>query len=279
MTAAAFAWTRQQVSGRRRAPRDRLLRPVKPLPAEVVAYSRSMQAILAEFRVAAEGALLPYLERNRSQFARDSALAQDEFVDELKAILSILKFSWLKLAAEKAILVARTFVGRANKRHREKFYESVLDVLGVDMAGIVSEQKLGPILKLKTQENVALITSIPSQYLDQVERAVYQHVIHGQRGKVTLAQKIQEIGDVSAKRAKFIARDQTAKLVSAMNRERNLALGIESYRWRTSKDERVRPTHRVKEGKTFRWDDPPEDTGAPGEDFNCRCTASPIIKV
>ena len=111
--------------------------------------------------------------------------------------------------------------------------------------------------------------AMPEQYLGKIERLVYEAVIQGRKSSKSLQQEIQEIGDVTASRAKFIARDQTSKLVATLNRERNQALGIEEYVWRTSKDERVRPTHRAKEGKTFRWDDPPKDTGAPGEDYNC----------
>ena len=53
-------------------------------------------------------------------------------------------------------------------------------------------------------------------------------------------------------------------------------LGITQYIWRTSRDERVRESHLVLEGKTFSWDSPP-DVGHPGQDINCRCTAEPVI--
>ena len=40
-----------------------------------------------------------------------------------------------------------------------------------------------------------------------------------------------------------------------------------------------RGTHKGKEGKRFKWNRPPRDTGHPGEDYQCRCTAEPIIMV
>lgn len=46
------------------------------------------------------------------------------------------------------------------------------------------------------------------------------------------------------------------------------------YIWRTSGDNKVRATHAVNNGKIFAWDNPPE-TGHPGDDYNCRCTAEP----
>lgn len=46
------------------------------------------------------------------------------------------------------------------------------------------------------------------------------------------------------------------------------------YVWRTRRDEKVRKTHRMNDGRIFSWDDPPE-TGHPGEAENCRCEAIP----
>ncbi|MET0155760.1 MAG: phage minor head protein [Rickettsiales bacterium] len=46
------------------------------------------------------------------------------------------------------------------------------------------------------------------------------------------------------------------------------------YIWRTSGDDKVRPSHAANEGKIFAGEDPPE-TGHPGEDYNCRCIAEP----
>lgn len=51
----------------------------------------------------------------------------------------------------------------------------------------------------------------------------------------------------------------------------------ERYVWRTQRDERVRPSHRMNDGRIFSWSDPP-DTGHPGEDYNCRCEAIPYVE-
>ena len=48
------------------------------------------------------------------------------------------------------------------------------------------------------------------------------------------------------------------------------------YVWRTRRDERVRRSHRMNDGRVFSWTDAPA-TGHPGEDYNCRCEAVPYI--
>ncbi|MCH2546801.1 MAG: minor capsid protein [Alphaproteobacteria bacterium] len=51
---------------------------------------------------------------------------------------------------------------------------------------------------------------------------------------------------------------------------------ISHYVWTTADDEKVRSAHAENDEKIFAWDSPPE-TGHPGEDYNCRCIARPIL--
>jgi len=62
---------------------------------------------------------------------------------------------------------------------------------------------------------------------------------------------------------------KTSKLNSSLNQQRSQNLGVEEYVWRTAGDERVRDSHKSENGKTFGWDDPPKDTGHPGQDIQC----------
>jgi predicted chitinase len=53
-------------------------------------------------------------------------------------------------------------------------------------------------------------------------------------------------------------------------------LHVERYIWRSREDSRVRATHGEYDERVFSWSDPPEG-GHPGQGWNCRCTAEPII--
>lgn len=61
-----------------------------------------------------------------------------------------------------------------------------------------------------------------------------------------------------------------------INELRQRELGVERYTWRAQNDERVRDTHADRNGQDFGWDDPPVG-GHPGQDYNCRCLAVPIV--
>jgi SPP1 gp7 family putative phage head morphogenesis protein len=82
---------------------------------------------------------------------------------------------------------------------------------------------------------------------------------------------------ISRNRARFIAVNEMGNLNAALTEHQQTTNGITHYVWRTSLDERVRPTHISKEGVTFAWNKPPEDTGHPGADYRCRCTAEPTF--
>lgn len=125
------------------------------------------------------------------------------------------------------------------------------------------------------QENVQLIKSIPEQHLGKVAEAVREAFDSGTRAE-TLRKRIQEIHDITDRRARLIARDQISKHNGALARVRQRGAGFTHYQWSTARDERVRPTHMALEGEVFSWNEAPPP-GHPGEDYQCRCAAVPVM--
>lgn len=112
--------------------------------------------------------------------------------------------------------------------------------------------------------------------------------------KISLTELIQREWDVTRNKAKFLARQETSLFLSKFRKEQSKKAGINRYKWSTSHDEKVRPkngnkhtkgnNHKMLDGKVFFYGDPPiidTKTGRraePGEDFNCRCVAIPVIR-
>lgn len=98
-----------------------------------------------------------------------------------------------------------------------------------------------------------------------------------------LTKMISENYMVSKNKAKFLARQETALLMSKFQETRYRDIGVNRYRWSGANDERERADHKALNGKIFAWTNPPitdRRTGArnhPGEDYNCRCVAIPIV--
>lgn len=116
----------------------------------------------------------------------------------------------------------------------------------------------------------------------KLREKITANVVAGYRADALIS-TIQEQRGVTQRKAKFLARQETSLLVSKYREVRYKDAGLNSYVWSTSHDERVRPDHKVLNGSVFRYDHPPvtdRRTGAknnPGEDFNCRCVAIPVL--
>lgn len=157
--------------------------------------------------------------------------------------------------------------------NRQQFHAVFRSVFGVDI--FTTEPFLADLLAAWEAENIKLIKSIPSQYLDQLHGKIVAAVRAGKPSN-ELAEFIRETFDLPRSRAKLIARDQIGKLNGQLTMARQRNIGVESYVWRTSLDERVREEHRHREGEQFSWDNPPDD-GHPGNPINCRCSAEAVF--
>lgn len=91
---------------------------------------------------------------------------------------------------------------------------------------------------------------------------------------------------ISQQRCRFIARQETALLTTKFKKSQYEQWGIDKYEWRCIHDHKVRPRHLELDGDIFEWNNPPRVTekgepiryGHPGEDFRCRCVATPVIE-
>lgn len=116
----------------------------------------------------------------------------------------------------------------------------------------------------------------------KLRQEIQPHVMAGGRAK-GLVKTLQDNYGVSTRKAKFLARQETALLMAKFQETRYRDIGIEKYRWSSAHDKRVRHDHNELDGKVFRFDSPPvsnRKTGArnnPGEDFECRCVAVPVF--
>jgi len=171
-------------------------------------------------------------------------------------------------------------------------YEKNIDDLDVQfyntLKGISLDEVLTPTAKEKIAENYSenlklYIKTFTEDQIIKLRKEVQENAYAGYRAK-NLVKVIQARYEVTKSKAKFLARQETALLVSQYREQRYKEAGINEYTWRTGKDDRVRDDHKELDGKIFRWDSPPvvnRKTGRrahPGEDYGCRCLALPVIR-
>ena len=151
----------------------------------------------------------------------------------------------------------------------------------------VTAQRLSALVKT----NVDLIKTIGRESFPKIENQIKEGLQKGFSNK-TIAKNLRNEFDLTESRAKFLARDQTAKAAGTLTKERQVNAGIPGFIWRTQKDNLVRGNpggedpdainpHWDQEGKFFTWEKgwvaPDGRTLFPGDDFNCRCFAEPAL--
>lgn len=252
----------------------RILPKPQPIPYPLdleEAYVRDMRRVTEPMRALTHAEIIPLIapllaeeKRSDTRMDRDPAARFRKKMDQLRADI------YQRTPADD---MAKDAGERGNRRNRDDFKRQVKQVLGVD--AMTDSPKVMARITSFTVDNVALIKSIPANYLDQVERLVISSVHTGRMIEDITADVWERYG-VAESRARLIARDQVGKLNGALTKVRHEAVGVTRYVWQTAGDSRVRDTHAPRDGKTFTYGDPPEG-GEPGQDFQCRCTAIPIF--
>lgn len=144
---------------------------------------------------------------------------------------------------------------------------------------LIALGRIDPPPELRRQwdrENKALMASIVKEHLQGVVDAVVTAAATATAIGVVQAATRKRYGIVR-RRARTIADDQSEKLAGRLDKARQVAAGLDRYRWRTMGDDRVRDEHAAREGQVFSWGSPPID-GHPGEPVNCRCNAEPVFE-
>lgn len=119
----------------------------------------------------------------------------------------------------------------------------------------------------------------------KMRKEVQELALKGARQDQVIEMLKENYGQSQSK-AKFLARQETSLMLSKFRQTRYEQSGVEEYVWQCvvgSPKHPVRPQHKKLDGTRQRWDNPPitnekGERNHPGEDFNCRCVARPIVK-
>jgi SPP1 gp7 family putative phage head morphogenesis protein len=170
-------------------------------------------------------------------------------------------------AAAAAVLQAGRLAEAVNRR---EWFRIVRENFGVDV--LRNEPELPTLLSAWENENLGLIRSLPQRTIDELRGSFTRGLTFGTSLR-EMAQQVRERTDVADSKSELIARDQIGKLNGQLAQYRQTRAGVTHYVWVTMHDERVRPSHRARDGKTFPWGKMP----VPGSEIRCRCNASPVF--
>lgn len=238
-------------------------------------YNTELQKIVLRVRNDVQAFLLPAIEESVPEYTADAWPQRiQEIIDRLRLMYSMPTFNYL--ASQVASRFVRSALGFADRKNRS---------FGIEVFNGEST-KLNAYLEAATIQNANLIKSIPQRYLDDVANTVQTGMRAGVLPRA-IAKELTEKFGVAERRAKFIARDQAAKINGEITDQRQQDAGFNFFKWNDADDSRVRHRHweianaDVGYGKgVYRFDDLPFSSEGvrirPGGDYQCRCFGSPV---
>lgn len=269
---------------------------MRPNKSTGISYNAQLQRLVRAIKNDIDRELIPLVKGLAPQYSEDSLidlvrdgetfdvmtirkLTKDGWVSDITNAIARVVNKWTGIEFDSlANQTAYQFVNNADSVNKRKF-DSSMKSMGIS---VFSESSaLDEMLQGAVYDNTQLIKSIPAQYLKQVESAILTNMRAGLRPSAIVKELQSQFG-VTERRAKFIARDQTAKVNGDINKKRQTSAGFEYFQWLDSDDSRVRDRHEAIANKVtaygrgiYRWDNPPlNDNGEqiiPGSDYNCRC--------
>lgn len=257
--------------------RPKILRPVHPNVGIEASYRRKLEKLIDEMHRSLSYWLLAAYRANPPEMAQDDSPAAS-----IRRVLSRLSYRWRRRFNTAADELAKHFATQAAQRSTASL-EAILRKGGFSVKFRTS-RAVNDILQATVAENVALIRSIPQQHLTAVEGHVMRSVQAG-RDLKSLSDALQEQFGVTKRRAGLISLDQNNKCTAAIQRARQIELGLETAQWLHSGGGRhPRPTHvkagrdrviyNVREGW---WDPAIQKFIWPGTEIGCRCTSRSIV--
>ncbi|MFT0547484.1 phage minor head protein [Allopusillimonas ginsengisoli] len=240
-----------------------------------ISYNQILQRVVNSVKKDIDDQIVPAITAAAPEYVQDRwGMSIQQIIDQLLSKWTSPGFQ--KLADRLASGFVRTTLSGIDREQKRSF--------GIDV--LQNSPKIRASMQAAAIQNANLIKSIPEQYLKNVSNSVLANMRTGLLPREVAKQLESEYG-ITQRRAKFIARDQTAKVNGELTKQRQIDAGYQFFKWQTSHDERVRHSHdeiaKADVGfgvGVYRWDGLPTNEHGqkiqPGSDFQCRCYGKPV---
>lgn len=196
--------------------------------------------------------------------SNESVLEIQQALDDYSALID----SWAKRVATKFVETIAQDNARLWQQHSHE--------MNRELKQLVAQAPIGHVMQSIVHEQIRYIKSLPIEAADRVydiQNRAIAAVVNGERPEHFTAM-IAQSGEVTASRAKMLARTELGRATQALTQARALAIGSTGYIWRTANDGDVRHSHKKLEGQFIDWHNPPTLDGMIGHAGalpNCRC--------
>ena len=165
-----------------------------------------------------------------------------------------------------------TAYDKAAETMRKEFWLTLLGAILIiprDIATTPYINELNDAIARYTEEEIdRLLTFIA------IGKETLQGVKKPNRNLTEIYNYIEKRIEVAKRKADFLAKNETNRMVNEYKREEYQTYGITQYVWQTMEDDRVRPYHAALNGKIIDYDEPPiqdryGNRAHAGEYYNC----------
>ena len=244
--------------------RDAILPAIGTPQAHVQALFRIYLAAVATWEKAAREVIVPAYERSLSGLVLDDAAGLELEISRIDPI-AILRRPIEDWARD------------TSAWHMRRFAENLRNSTSIDIGPFLPAMPTNETIAQATARNVALIRSVSEEARAKISDIVIRGLSERQPSRA-VARQISDVTGFARDRSRRIAKDQTAKLVAALDTRRMLSAGLVEFKWKHSGKEHYRPWHKARDGKTFRLDDPELRGDMPGDKPFCGCKKRGIVR-
>ncbi|HWK65387.1 MAG TPA: phage minor head protein [Rhizobiaceae bacterium] len=162
--------------------------------------------------------------------------------------------------------------------HMRRFVSALLYATKVDLTTQMHAGDVEETIEDVIARNVALVRDVSDQARGRISDIVFRGLQNRTPAR-EVAKEIAEATGMARRRALNIAMDQTQKLSSALDRQRQLQVGMTSFEWRHSGKLHYRPEHLARNGKVFAWSSDVGRNDPPGMAPFCGCKAKGVLEL
>lgn len=178
-------------------------------------------------------------------------------------------------------------------------YTPTISMIENDLIATIKAVAVPTILSERQKKRVAdewgtnldlFIKGWANENIIKLRQQVEANTIAGGRAE-GLHEVLKQNYGTSKNKARFLARQETSLLMSKLRQLEYESVGLPKYKWDGTMDEKERPDHLALQGLIFTWDKPPITNASevakgkpprrnhPGEDWECRCIAVPVLEL
>lgn len=256
--------------------------PLQHNAGSAVRYEGALSGLTAQMTAQVKREVLRLFQTDAAgaHFGQDATIASQS-----RILMSSLADRFTDMFNKKAKPLAEAMVKSAKTTGTTALHSSLQKLSGgMSLKTSLGSPALNEITKAAVAENVSLIKSIASEYLQKVEGAVMRSITTG-NGLQDLIPALEQYEGQTHRRARNIALDQTRKTYNSINSARMQAIGVQKFMWHHSGGgAHPREDHVDMDGEIYSFDDLPVidqrtgEKGIPGQAPNCKCTMSPVFE-